>query len=478
MSSSLSERFGSYHKEKNTFRKGETLLVALSGGKDSVCLLHLLKLWQEKFGYRMVACHVNHMIRGEEALRDLTFCQRLCEALDIPFVAKETDVPAFCAANGFGIEEGARLERYRLLQEVSGQFDRCRIVTAHSASDQAETVLFRIIRGTGMAGACGIPKERDGILRPLLPFHKEEILEFAENRQLSFTEDSTNSDILYTRNRLRNEILPKLEEINPAVEKALVRFGAIASSHRALTSALCDLWQERTGADPFSKKVALSVLTPLLHREAGMPLLYEIFARMAQDENITIDFDRFSHLVSLLKCPAEGKIIEISSSFVFILRGGMLVFQKYENKCCGIEYKRELKTGENKLSELEQTLLISEETPQKNTNINKKHLIIHMASDKIEGALFARNFLPGDKVTMYGMTKSIKKLLCDAGIPADLRCHIPLICDEKEVLWLPFIGLCDKARPEEADAHVTLSLSGGRLNEIASALRMGKSKSK
>ena len=96
-----------------------------------------------------------------------------------------------------------------------------------------------------------------------------------------------------------------------------------------------------------------------------------------------------------------------------------------------------------------------------------------MASDRIEGALFARNFLPGDKITMYGMKKSIKKLLCDAGIPADLRRHIPLICDNSEVLWLPLIGLCDKARPEEAKAHVTLSLNGGRLNEIVSALGSG-----
>lgn len=471
MTHSLSERFGAYHKERNTFRKGETLLVALSGGKDSVCLLHLLKTWQERFGYKLAACHVNHKIRGEEALRDLAFCQRLCKELDIPFVPEETDVPAFCAENGFGIEEGARLERYRLLRQASRRFERCRIVTAHSASDQAETVLFRVIRGTGLLGACGIPEERDGILRPLLPFHKEEILEFIENRQIPFTEDSTNSDILYTRNRLRNEVFPMLEEINPAAEKALVRFGRIASSHRALTRALCDLWQEKTGVDPFSKKVSLSALAPLLHDEAGIPLLYEFFTRMAQSENITIDFDRFSHLVSLLKCPAEGKIIEISSSFVFTICGGMLVFQKYENKDIRIEYKREMKTGENKLCELGQILLISEEKPEKNTNINKKHLIIHMASDRIEGALFARNFLPGDKITMYGMTKSIKKLLCDAGIPMDLRRHIPLICDEKKVLWLPFIGLCDKARPEEAKRHVTLSLSGGRLDEITSALR-------
>lgn len=471
MTHSLSERFGAYHKEKNTFRKGETLLVALSGGKDSVCLLHLLKSWQEKFGYNLAACHVNHKIRGEEALRDLAFCQRVCEDLGIQFIAEETDVPAFCAENGFGVEEGARLERYRLLQQVSRQFDRCRIVTAHSASDQAETVLFRLIRGTGIAGACGIPEERDGLLRPLLPFYKEEILDFVENRQIPFTEDSTNSDTLYTRNRLRNEILPMLDEINPATEKALVRFGKIAFSHRALVRALCNLWQEKTECDPFSKKVTLSALTPLLRDEAGIPLLYEIVSRMTQNENITIDFDRFSHLVSLLKCPTEGKIIEISSSFVFALQGGMLVFRKYENKPNGIEYKRELQTGENTLCELGQVLLISEEMPEKNTNINKKHLIIHMDSDRIEGALFARNFLPGDKITMYGMTKSIKKLLCDAGIPADLRRHIPLICDKKEVLWIPFVGLCDKARPEEAKKHITLSLSGGRLNEILSYLR-------
>lgn len=462
----LNERFITYHQSKNTFSESKKVLVAFSGGKDSLCLLTLLRQYEAKLEIKVGACHVHHMIRGEEADREMDFCREVCEDLGIPFFAEKVDVPAFCKKNGVGLEEGARAERYRLLTQIAEAEGYDLIATAHSASDQAETVLFRMIRGSGIAGTRGIAERRDKFIRPLLPFYQEEIVAYLRKHQLTFTKDSSNDDILYSRNRLRNVILPEMKKINPSVEKALVRFGNLSSYQHALCVKLCDQIEKSQNFQAVCGKVPLSVLTEYAKDEADFPLLYEFLSRMAQNENISIDFDRFLSLVSLLKRPIEGKIIEISNGFSFLVKKNTLIFAKHETPLASIEYEMTLQEGTNSLPAFGEILHVSAKKQGKVININKKGLIIHIASDKMEGKLVARNFRNGDKIRMYGMNKRIKKLFCDAGIPSSLRNRIPLVCDDKEVVWLPFFGLCDKARDEKEGQIRTLSLSGEALSPI------------
>ncbi|MBR5295763.1 MAG: tRNA lysidine(34) synthetase TilS, partial [Clostridia bacterium] len=455
---SLSQKFSEHVQKKKLIEKNDRILVAFSGGKDSLCLLSLLKQISEKFNFSVGACHVHHNIRGKEADLDLDFCKKICSEQNIPFFEMHVDVPSFAKEKGLGLEEGARILRYDALESVADKENYNKIATAHTASDQAETVLFRIIRGSGFSGTSGIPSKRDRIIRPLLPFFTEEILCFLEENALPFKEDSTNSDILYSRNRIRKEIIPQLKQINPSAEDALVRFSFLSAWQEEMIQDICDCLEEKENISPESQKVPLSSLLPLAAKTSGYPLLYEILSRMAKNEKIVIDFERFTALIGLINCANEGKIIEISNGYCFTVEKQNLIFFKNDEKISGIEYEKKLTLGENDLSPLRALLTLSDKRRGKVENINKKLLIIHAAFDKIEGDLFARNLRYGDKIAIGQMTRSVKKLLGEAGISAKDRSNVPMICDAKGIIWIPFVGLCDRVRHSETDEIFTLTL--------------------
>lgn len=452
--------------EKKLIEKNDRILVAFSGGKDSLCLLFLLQSLKEEYQIEIGACHVNHNIRPNESDRDAEFCKQFCKENKIPFFLESANVPAFCKEKKIGLEEGARLLRYELLEQVREKHGYCKIATAHTLSDQAETVLFRLVRGSGVLGASGIPETRGKIIRPLLPFSSDEILVFLQENALSFTEDSSNSDTLYARNRIRKSILPMLKTINPRAEKAIDRFAEMARWSQKMAEKAADEWEKEYASDPNSGSLPLLPLKALAQNEADFPILYELLARMAKKEKIVIDFERFLALSSLLFDPIEGKIIEIENGFCFRFGSDFLSFEKNDSKPESILYQVKLKPGNNPIPACGFNFFLSDKMQGKVENINKKLLKIFAASDRIEGELFVRNWQNGDTIRLNHMTKSVKKLFQEAGIPKEYRHRIPLCCDEKGIFWIPFIGLCDRARDPEASEVVCFSLSGDCLLEI------------
>ncbi len=454
-------------KKEKLIRKNDRILVAFSGGKDSVCLLFLLKKAKAELGISQIAaCHIHHGIRGEEADRDADFCRRLCEEHKIDYYEKRVNVPSYCEKEHLGLEEGARILRYEALEQFAEAEGFHKIATAHTSDDQAETLLFRLARGTGIAGTCGIPRRRGSIIRPILSLSQEDVFAFLRAEGLPFINDSSNDDIVFSRNRLRHKVLPALKEINPDAVKALHRFATLSAQQEALTREVYRYWTEQEKVQPEQGSLPLSKLKPLTETEGRLPILYLALSKMCEKEKIVIDFERFDALVSLLKEPCQGKIIEIQKDFVFYTDKDNLCFGMYEQPIRGIAYHIGLREGENSLPSLGQTLFISYGNKGKIVNINKKCLIIHAAPDKIKGELFARNLQTGDTIRINGMTKQVKKLLCDAHIPQEYRHQIPLICDEEEIVWLPFVGLCDKLRDETAEEYMTLRLFGGKLCDV------------
>ncbi len=196
-------------REKGLIKGGETVIVGFSGGADSVCLLLALKKMESLLKIKLKAVHVNHCLRGDEALRDEAFCKRLCLEKNIDFEAVRADVRGYAKEKKLSLEEAGRAVRYSILLE------RCPkgglIATAHHADDMAETVLLNILRGSGLRGLAGIVYKRENIIRPLLDVDKEDILRYARENGIDFVTDSTNLENDYTRNKLRNEILPVLK---------------------------------------------------------------------------------------------------------------------------------------------------------------------------------------------------------------------------------------------------------------------------
>lgn len=223
--SKLFKKFKGFVRKRRLLDGSNSILVALSGGPDSVCLLHLLYLLCKRQGLSLQAAHFHHGLRGREADRDASFSEQLCKENAIPFYMERGDVRAYCKEKGMGIQDGARLLRYDFFKRLMAQKKIDVTATGHTASDQAEEVIFRLIRGSSLEGLSGIrPKRPDGFIRPLLFANKEEIIEHLRLMNIPYVTDSSNLGNKYTRNRLRHSLLPIIKkEFNPSIAETLSR---------------------------------------------------------------------------------------------------------------------------------------------------------------------------------------------------------------------------------------------------------------
>ena len=240
-------------RENDLIRRGDAVTVGLSGGADSVCLLLVLKDLRQLLKIRLQAVHVNHQLRGDEAVRDEAFCRELCSRLGVPFSAVSVNVRALVGSSGMTEEEAARTLRYEALQKAAAAFaagpcedgmkaremreqdrqdlktpGRAVVAVAHHADDQAETILLNLLRGSGLKGLGGMRPKRDNIIRPLLGLSRSSIRDYLAERNISFVEDSTNFENDHTRNRIRNVILPEMEQsVNDRAAEHLAAAGAV-----------------------------------------------------------------------------------------------------------------------------------------------------------------------------------------------------------------------------------------------------------
>ena len=220
----VEESFLDTCKRFNLIDSGDKIVVGVSGGPDSISLLHLLIKYKQKFGYELVVCHINHLIR-EDSTDDEIFVENYCEKNNIKFYVKRIDVETYAKENKLSVEDAGRRIRYDFFEEVRNKENANKIAIAHNKNDNAETVLLNLIRGAGTKGLEGIrafDKNRN-IIRPIINVEKKDIISFCKKEKLEPRIDSTNSQNIYRRNQIRNDILPKLAEINPNIIDTLTR---------------------------------------------------------------------------------------------------------------------------------------------------------------------------------------------------------------------------------------------------------------
>ena len=274
-------------REHGMLPRGCTVLCAVSGGLDSMCLLEMTVRQGQKQGRRVAAAHFNHQLRGAEADRDEAFVRDWCAAREIPFFAGRGDVRAFAEETGRTVEEAARQLRYKFLEETRRREGFGCILTAHHADDSAETML-NLLRGTGLKGLTGIPEKRDCILRPLLSVTRAELAAYAAARDVPYVEDSTNALDDAARNMLRHQVLPVLKKLNPRVVENMSRTASLLAADEAALDAACRKLLAQCDVTPnVSGTVPLAMLQDAPEALRGRLVLAVLAAVAGHEKDLT-----------------------------------------------------------------------------------------------------------------------------------------------------------------------------------------------
>ena len=422
------------------------ILVAFSGGADSSLLLHLL----HEEGIRVIAAHLNHGIRGDEADHDECFCRDICHSFSIPFFSRKIDVPALAKERSIGLEEAAREARYSFLYQVMAEQGCSFLATAHNADDNLETMLFHLTRGTALKGLCGIPPKRDRIIRPLLWCAKEDILAACREKDIPFVTDSTNLDTTYTRNYLRAEIIPRLKMLNPKIVTSVgTTSRIIARDEKALT-------QE---ADRYSLADGRAKL-------AALPdaLLSRVLIREMRDQGLSPENYHVEESMLALRSPSQRKMVTVP--------GGMLIFDRdtvttTTDSPQATDFEISLQLGLNIIdaSSAVHVGLVGEDTAKdinKLKNIYKLAIKATIDSATIDKALCARTRRPYDTYRYGNMTRSVKKLLQSQKTTAAERNRLPLIECGGNIIWIPGFPVADIVRPRDFANAITLVYFTGK----------------
>ncbi len=409
----------------------EKITVGFSGGSDSMALLHTLA---ECVGAdKLCAVHVNHGIRGNEADCDEAFCKSVCEKLGVDFVPIHVDIPTVSKEEKTGLEECARKYRYRAFFDVSKQKNIHVIATAHNARDNAEAVLFNLCRGTGVKGISGIPVKRyeEGflIIRPIIKADKADILQYLEKNNLSYVTDATNDDTDYTRNYIRHEILPRLSRVNTAFIENISNFSDILSNTDEYISEKADQFIKS-----FSKNSTFE-------REPFLALNKTLFANVIQKlSGISPSYKMTELIYEFAKNASVGQRMDISADTVLYHNGQTLTFSRRVNTG---EYFYELHEGVNKFPDLGFTLYLFFDESYKKENIYKTLKPTVINRDRINGNIFIRNRIEGDRYRYGGITRTPKKILACAKLPTQVRKNYPVVCDLNTVICMPGFPTCD-----------------------------------
>lgn len=432
--------------EKNALLgQKDRVLAGISGGADSVCLLLMLKRMEQIYGLTLLAVHVNHGIRGEEAMRDADFVQTLCQHLQVECITVKADVIAFARKEGLSEEEAGRIIRYREFERIRRERGFDSIAVAHNENDNAETVLHNLVRGTGIKGLCGMEPKTGQMIRPLLAVSRKEIEAFLEQEGQAYVTDSTNLDTRYTRNKIRLKVLPYIEqEMNPAVVEHILEAG------RQLKEIENYLWEETEKvwktifheespwyldakklsmlAQPIKERILLKAVERAagcrkdissVHVHAVLHLLdttgtkqcslpYGLTAKKTYDKLfISKEADRasFGQVQDLNLPDEEGR------EAVTILPDGRKV------SCTWLPAGREWK-----------------EIALRDENVCTKYVDY----GKIEDKLSLRTRMPGDYLVINsaGNKKTLKAYLINEKVPKDERDALWLIADGAHILWI------------------------------------------
>jgi tRNA(Ile)-lysidine synthase len=424
---------------------GDKILVALSGGPDSVFLLLLLDKFKNKLKIGIGAAHVNHMLRGKDADADEMFCRQLCDDMHIAYFSDKADVKRYAKENKHSIEEAARILRYRALNGIAQKENYNKIAVAHNINDNAETVLLNLIKGSGISGIAGIPVKRDNLIRPLLNAYKSEILSYLAECGQEFRIDKTNEDENFERNYIRKTLLPAIKnKLNPSVE------GAIFNSSQTLSNAKTVLsgYIEEFEADcvRFASNMIEIDIAKIKDRE--LPVLGEIIKHSVRKRlNKEIGYNDYLTIKELME-KQKGRRADLSSRLFAVKEKNFIVIgEKKRNES---SHETVIHIGEEKETEFGKIRISA--VPRKEAKIGKDPKREYISGDKLESPEFLiRSWKKGDKFIPLGM-KGYRKLsdfLTDRKIDSLNKKEQPVLVNKNDIVWAVGLRIDDRYKITE-----------------------------
>lgn len=432
-------------EENHMISKGDKIIVALSGGPDSMSLLHALSTLKEKYNITLYAAHVNHMLRGLDSDNDEKACRSFCEEISVEFFSLAIDVDSIAKEKNISHEMAGREVRYDFFHKLLNKLNANKIALAHNVNDQAETILMRLMRGSGLEGLVGIKPIRDHIfIRPLINTKRSEIEEYCGKNNLPVRIDKTNFENIYARNKVRLELIPYIEEnFNGDIINTLNRMSSLITMDNE--------YLEENSSKLFEKYCDTQREKVIIYKDA-FNLHYSMLSRIIRRAMMNIK----GNLYNLESIHVEN-IIDIQKSGTgktTMIPGGVVVTNVYKDIHFAMnkskeeqdEFLRELNLGKNILPELKKIItltVISKEDYCKNIDENN---IKYFDYDRVRKSITIRHRKEGDRFTPLGMkgSKKLKDLFMDLKIPREDRDTIPLLCFGEDISWIIGYRISDK----------------------------------
>lgn len=467
-----------FMEEYHMVEEGECVLAAVSGGADSVCLILVLSAMCKELGIRLCAVHVEHGIRGEESIRDAQFVKQFCSQRQIPCKVFCCEALKYAKEHKLTVEEGARELRYQFFRQAAEEFGADKIAVAHNKNDCAETMLFHLVRGSGLRGLSGIPPIRGQIIRPLLCVSRQEIEAYLAQRNQAFCVDRTNEELLYTRNKIRSQVLPVLSEINSHAVSHINQTAGLAAEVMELIEELTEqAWKKYVVVRPQGNCILQDLLQerPLIQRSVLHKALTDTAGSSRDILKLHVQqlrelFDRQSGKV--LNFPYEMEAQRIYEG-ILLSKGKGWKGEESSQRCFKFREQRggwEVpQTGKlilfSKGYEINTKLL--HKIPQ-NEEIPKKLYTKWFDCDKIKGTMRLRTRQEQDFLVIdaQGRRKKLKKYFIDEKIPQEERDQILLLADDNHVLWVIGYRISEDVKvTEHTERILEIRVNGGSDHE-------------
>ena len=426
-------------RKYNMLRPDDGVVVGISGGSDSVCLLHILYKLKKAYNLCLYAAHVNHRLRGKAADDDAAYVERLCGQLEVPVYIKTVDIKKVARERGISEEVAGREERYKFFFQIAENTGAHKIALAQNINDQAETVLMRFIRGSGAEGLAGIkPVRKDGIIRPLLEVDKQSIERYCTVQGLSPRLDETNLQPIYTRNKIRLELIPSItKEYNANfIQTAAVTADIIREDNDFFEGYVNRIVRRQLVAEAGAVSIPIDFLLnqhPAIQRKVARKAIERLTGHM-----LDIEYKHVRELLHMAKKKCTGLSLHLPGHIKAEVVYDKLYLSNNPDRKIG-ECKVPLPiNGEIAVDELNvaaEAYVIDREALK---DIRLNDFTKAFDYNTINEELYIRNRLPGDKFAPHGMkgTKKIKDFFIDLKIPRHKRDEIPLLATDNDILWV------------------------------------------